>query len=323
MLCPYSNEQVGLLIGWNRARAAGLVPDGAEVQVVVYNSSSTAESLQEYLDWATIVLINSEVSSASAMMPAHWLTRVPTEVTDYAAANGKTSVVFSVDKPYDVQHYENADAILAVYGCKGSTSDPTEIMGGFVTAEDAASGPNITAAMEVAFGIFGASGTLPVNVPEFDSTAGAYTDTIAYPRGYGLTYASVLVNKDELSAEIDNMSQVVNDNYTTDSWKAFQAALDEAKNVLADENATQEEVDNALAALTAAYANLTKNDNTSTEPAPGTTTGADTGTAADTPQKEQVKAAKTGDMSNALGVIGLTAVSGLAVLFLVSKKKAI
>ena len=328
LLCPYSNEQAGLLIGWNRAKAAGLVPDGAEVQVVVYNSSASAESLREYLDWATIVLVNSEVSSASAMMPAHWLTRVPTEVTDYCSENGKKSVVFSVDKPYDVQHYANADAILAVYGCKGSTSDPTEIMGGFITAEDAAAGPNITAAMEVSFGIFGAAGKLPVNVPEFDSTAGTYTDTIVYPRGYGLTYASVLVNKDKLSEEISSMEQVGNENYTADSWDAFQNALNKAKEVLADESATQEDVDNVLAALSDAYANLTKNADTSTEPAPGVQnpgTSADNklGTTSDSSNESKVSAAKTGDTVNAMGVIGLTVVSGFAVLFLLSRKKDI
>lgn len=321
LLCPYSNEQVGLLIGWNRARAAGLVPDGAAVRVKVYNSSASAESLKDDLDWATIVLINSEVSSASYMRPSHWLTRVPTEVTDYCAANNKTSVVFSVDKPYDVQHYENADAILAVYGCKGSTADPTEILGGYVTAEDAASGPNITAAMEVAFGIFGASGTLPVNIPAFDSTTGTYTDTIVYERGYGLTYASVLVDKSSLSSEIEKMEQVINDHYTEASWNAFQEALTAAKEILADDAARQEDVDNALGALTAAYDSLVK----STDTTPGTST--DNGGAANTssgtnPSTSAGAAAKTGDTTNVSIIIILSSITGLAVLLLLNKKRA-
>jgi hypothetical protein len=40
--------------------------------------------------------------------------------------------------------------------------------------------------------------------------------------------------------------------YSKKTWDAMQAALKVAKSVLADENATQEEIDNALAALDAA-----------------------------------------------------------------------
>ncbi|MFC6334517.1 S-layer homology domain-containing protein, partial [Paenibacillus septentrionalis] len=46
--------------------------------------------------------------------------------------------------------------------------------------------------------------------------------------------------------------------YTADSWKALQAAQAAAKAVLADANATQAEVDSALAALSDAYAKLVK-----------------------------------------------------------------
>ena len=99
-----------------------------------------------------------------------------------------------------------------------------------------------------------------------------------------MTYASVLVNKDKLSEEISSMEQVENENYTADSWDAFQNALNKAKEVLADESATQEDVDNVLAALSDAYANLTKNADTSTEPAPGVQ---NPGTAADNNQAQR------------------------------------
>lgn len=278
LLCPYDNEKPGLLIGWNRAKAAGLIPDGAEVKAVRYKSDSTMETLQSDLDWATIVIMNSEVSSAAAMASTHWLTKIPTEVTDYCAANDKTSIVLSVDKPYDVQHYANADAVLAVYGCKGSSSDPTEIMGGFVTAEDAASGPNITAGVEVAFGIFGASGTLPVNVPQFDEASGAYTDTIVYERGFGIKYDSVIVDKSELQAKVEEMEKVTSDGYTTESWVSFQNALNDAKDVLSDDNATQAAITEALTNLNDAYAALKQTgstDNTSETQNTDSTTNTD------------------------------------------------
>ena len=46
--------------------------------------------------------------------------------------------------------------------------------------------------------------------------------------------------------------------YTADSWKTFADAMAHAKAVIADDSATQQDVDNALKALTDAYAGLTE-----------------------------------------------------------------
>ena len=109
---------------------------------------------------------------------------------DYAKAGGKTSVVISADKPYDVQLYPNADAILATYGCKGSSVDPTEALTGGATGSSKAYGPNILAAVEVALGTFAPQGKLPLDIPVYDVVSNTYTSELAYARGYGLTYAS-------------------------------------------------------------------------------------------------------------------------------------
>ncbi|WP_368105369.1 discoidin domain-containing protein [Bifidobacterium bifidum] len=53
--------------------------------------------------------------------------------------------------------------------------------------------------------------------------------------------------------------------YTADSWKTFADAMAHAKVVIADDSATQQDVDNALKALTDAYAGLTEK---TPEPAP-------------------------------------------------------
>jgi hypothetical protein len=82
--------------------------------------------------------------------------------------------------------YANANAIVAAYGCKGSSVDPTEALIGGATGSAAAYGPNIIAAVEVILGTFAAQGKLPVNIPVFDGAK--YSDEIAYERGYGLTY---------------------------------------------------------------------------------------------------------------------------------------
>ena len=53
--------------------------------------------------------------------------------------------------------------------------------------------------------------------------------------------------------------------YTADSWKTFADAMAHAKAVIADDSATQQDIDNALKALTDAYAGLTEK---TPEPAP-------------------------------------------------------
>ena len=190
MMVPYDNEQAQMLLGWNRAKEAGLIPDGAQVRVITFTQESSLTTLRGDLDWADTVIINSEISSAAKLNGGSWLSARPLSVIDYARAQGKITIVQSVDKPYDVQSYPNAHAVLAVYGCKGSSLDPTQALVGGVTTSQAACGPNIIAGIEVILGVFPARGTLPVDIPRY--TNGSYTDEILFPRGYGLHYDSLL-----------------------------------------------------------------------------------------------------------------------------------
>ncbi len=189
MLVPYTNEISQTLMAWNRAKEAGLVPDGAEVDYFRFSSATISSGLKTKLNWADTYIIISEVSSTARMEYKHWLSSMPNKLCDYAATNGKKAIVASCDKPYDVQMYPNADAILAAYGCKGSSVDPTEALIGGATNSELAYGPNIIAAVEVALGTFGAGGKLPLNVPKYNSSANTYNaSSIVYSRGYGLTY---------------------------------------------------------------------------------------------------------------------------------------
>ena len=72
----------------------------------------------------------------------------------------------------------------------------------------------------------------------------------------GLIDAPVIVDKKELSNVIETTNDFVEKDYTVDSWKAFKEALDYAKDVLQNENTTQDEVDQALASLQDAIKNL-------------------------------------------------------------------
>ena len=210
MLVPYDNERSQMLMAWNRAKEAGLIPEGAQVDYYRFKNATIGSDLQAKLDWADTYIINSEISSTSRFSGNHWLYAMPTQLCDYAAANGKKAIISSVDKPYDVQMYANANAIVAAYGCKGSSVDPTEALIGGATGSAAAYGPNIIAAVEVILGTFDAKGKLPVNIPVFDGAK--YSDEIAYPRGYGLTYGEEpevpLTRVDQIIAEMSLKDKV-------------------------------------------------------------------------------------------------------------------
>jgi len=193
MLVPYSNETALTIMAWNRAKEKGLVPNGAEMDYYRFSNSTISTSLKNKLNWADTYIIISEVSSTARMEYKYWLSSMPNKLCNYAAENGKTAIVASCDKPYDVQMYPNADAILAAYGCKGSSVDPTEALIGGATGSELAYGPNIIAAVEVALGVFGASGKLPLDIPKYDVNANTYIENnVVYPRGYGLTYNSLV-----------------------------------------------------------------------------------------------------------------------------------
>ena len=66
------------------------------------------------------------------------------------------------------------------------------------------------------------------------------------------------VNKAELQKAVDEAADLKAEDYTAESWEPFEAALDDAREVLADDDATQEQVDDALAALTDARGALKK-----------------------------------------------------------------
>ena len=258
MLCPYTNEQSQMLMGWNRAKKAGLIPDGAEVKVQCFMNHDDLETVKENIDWADTVIINSEIYGTYYTNYKHWLSAGPNNFTKYCKENNKTSVIMSVDLPYDVQLYPYADAILAVYGDIGSSVDPTEAIVGGATTSKAAYGPNIIAGVEVALGTFGATGTLPVNVTKYDADSNSYTDEIVYKRGHGITYDAKVIDRDTLANKVTELEKLEKGNYTDASWSVFELALKNAKEVLSKVS-SQEDLDEALATLNKAYEALTEN----------------------------------------------------------------
>lgn len=192
MMSAYRDESAQMVMGFNRAKQAGMLPPDAEVRVFDFQkyTGGIEGDLKADLDWADLVIIDSELYGKDDMAydEGQWRSLVPLAATKYCRANGKKSVIMSINTPYDVQLYPDADAMLAVYGWVGSSVDVNEAIEKGITESEKACGPNIAAGIEVLFGVFGASGRLPVDIPVFDSSSKSYTDRVAYARDFGLTY---------------------------------------------------------------------------------------------------------------------------------------
>lgn len=76
----------------------------------------------------------------------------------------------------------------------------------------------------------------------------------------GLQEAVVTIDKTDLKEALDKYTGYNSEDYTEASWAAYQEAYDAAMKVYNDENATQDQIDNALAALNNAANNLKKVD---------------------------------------------------------------
>ena len=85
-----------------------------------------------------------------------------------------------------------------------------------------------------------------------------YDKVTEIAREYAAT--QVVVDKSLLEAEIEKAEKLTEKDYTADSWKELAAALKVAKDVEADTDATQDDVDKAYEALEAAVAGLKKVD---------------------------------------------------------------
>lgn len=314
MLCPYDNEKAQMLMAWNRAKEAGLIPEGAQVDVYRYSNANITGDLKNKIDWADTVIINSEISTASRYSSNHWLYAGPEAFVNYCDSNDKTSIIMSVDKPYDVQMYPNADAILAVYGCKGSSVDVTEALTGGVTTSEAAYGPNIIAGIEVALGTFKASGKLPVNVPKLNANKNAYTDEIVYARGYGLTYDSKL-SKVELNKAIELASNLDESKYTKESWDVLVDALASAKVVANTNGISQAKIDEATKVLNDAIAGLVEV-NVVPTPTPDPENPADTVK----PDTKPDNSIATGDESNLVMYFSVALITFIGFVVLSNKK---
>ncbi|KAF1678925.1 MULTISPECIES: glycoside hydrolase family 3 protein [Bacillus] len=108
-------------------------------------------------------VINDTISDSSK-----WDTVFPRAVMKAALQHNKPFVLMSLRNPYDAANFEEAKALIAVYGFKGYVN------GQYLQ-------PNIPAGVMAIFGQAKPKGTLPVDIPSVTKPG-----DILYPYGYGL-----------------------------------------------------------------------------------------------------------------------------------------
>ncbi|MGE7878189.1 glycoside hydrolase family 3 protein [Peribacillus muralis] len=101
-----------------------------------------------------------------------WATAFPRAVMNHANKKDKEMVVVSLRNPYDVANFEEAKAVLAVYGYKGYSNGRYRQ-------------PNIPAGISAIFGESNPRGTLPVDIPSVIAPSEKL-----YEFGYGLDMKS-------------------------------------------------------------------------------------------------------------------------------------
>ncbi|WP_241156862.1 glycoside hydrolase family 3 protein [Bacillus sp. FJAT-42376] len=114
--------------------------------------------------------VNDGVIDDTVTDSSKWATVFPRAVMNYSLKNSKKFVLMSLRNPYDAANFEEAKAVLAVYGFKGYSN------GRFRQ-------PNISAGIQTIFGLSDPKGKLPVDIPSV-----THPSEILYPYGYGLKF---------------------------------------------------------------------------------------------------------------------------------------
>ncbi|PAW30514.1 hypothetical protein BKC07_02815 [Peribacillus simplex] len=116
--------------------------------------------------------VNDGVIDDSIQDSSKWATAFPRAVMNHAKKKDKEFVLMSLRNPYDVANFEEAKAILAVYGFKGYSNGRYRQ-------------PNIPAGISTIFGESRPKGTLPVDIPSVTKPSESL-----YKYGYGLDIKS-------------------------------------------------------------------------------------------------------------------------------------
>lgn len=130
-------------------------------------------------------------------------------------------------------------------------------------------------------------------------------------------------DKTELQQVMEMAKSYTQSEYTKESYAVLQKAMEMAQKVLDKEDATEEEITEALKNLENAIGSLVKKEDTSspsTDQDETTNQGADKNTSQNTDQKNDKNVVKTGDDSMVIPFVAAIAISVAAVAFIIYRR---
>ncbi|MED4587369.1 glycoside hydrolase family 3 protein [Priestia flexa] len=150
-----------------------------DVERLEFENKTFTEETKEKINEADYVItgsyivkndpaVNDGVIDDTVQDSSKWATAFPRAVMNYSQSQSKKFVLMSVRNPYDIANFEEANAVLAVYGFKGYTNGRYRQ-------------PNIPAGVKTIFGASDPKGKLPVAIPSVTNKG----ETL-YPFGLGL-----------------------------------------------------------------------------------------------------------------------------------------
>lgn len=202
LFCSYNNEVNSMEYALKRLKDENTIAIGAEPTVMSYeNLSHLTDEMKKAVEEAKVVLASVETYRA-ANITGGWQASFLDELIGFAHGLGKRVVIVSIQLPYDLARYQKADALLAAYSAVGMDVMPTAYNG-----ETKTYGPNLPAAVYVAFGGAEAGGKLPVDIPKLDEKL-AYTSEVLYPRGYAYHPDGEETDESTLKLELSKFTMV-------------------------------------------------------------------------------------------------------------------
>ena len=239
------------------------VYDNTLFMVINSNNRSTAEH-KEFMEsaiaqnpdvrWKTVVFHHSVYSTASHVNDGDIIERRE-ELPPVMSELGIDVVLMGHDHVYTRTYMMNGTTPDDSQGVQSEVTNPEGVL--YLTANSASGSKYYDiAAPEAAYSAV-MDQSYRRTITDIHVTDTSYTMTTYYMDTMEVldtfTINKIDTDKSGLQELADKVSGLKEENFTADEWNALQSALSEAQAVLADENAAQEDVDSALAALQSAY----------------------------------------------------------------------
>ncbi|MCD7760561.1 MAG: cell wall-binding protein, partial [Clostridiales bacterium] len=227
------------------------------------------------------------------------------EASDYDTNGG---MLLQVEGTVTAVYY-NSDGTLAQITVSDGTGEAVVFIDGYILS--GTTGENNLADTVTVGSTVSAVGVLYMHPETLATDSDTFGEEVAVLRVRDcdevvvISDTSAAVDTSELEAAIGDAEALFESDYTSDSWADLEAALEAAKAVLADANATQDEVDEATAALIAAMDGLVAamDDGDDTTDSSGSGSGSSSGSSSSSSSSSSSTSktsgsTKTGDSSN-------------------------